>query len=164
MFVLKTRANICAKAEDVYRVLTDFEGYSQWNPFISCVSGKVGEGERITVKPKRLSLVGSLHYEIDELSEPDRLHWTEVDWYGFVAYSTRERHLYPRSDGTVLYTSKFYIKGPLSGFFGLLLRQKLYVGLQDETHALKDHCEKHYYLEPAARKAPMAVKSFEATA
>ena len=48
-FELKTEVEIDASPEQVWKVLTDFEKYDQWNPFVTSISGKLAEGERLRV-------------------------------------------------------------------------------------------------------------------
>jgi hypothetical protein len=46
---LNTEIDINASAERVWRVLTDFNAYSQWNPFIRRVEGKPEVGSRLSI-------------------------------------------------------------------------------------------------------------------
>ncbi len=49
---LETRININASAKQVWDVLTDFESYPSWNPFVIGVDGKTDVGEQISVDLK----------------------------------------------------------------------------------------------------------------
>ena len=49
---LITTIEIQADAERVWRILTDFSKYSDWNPFIKKAYGPLQEGRRITVSPQ----------------------------------------------------------------------------------------------------------------
>ena len=44
-----TEIEIAASAERVWDILTSFEQYSNWNPFIQKIDGKAEAGERLTV-------------------------------------------------------------------------------------------------------------------
>ena len=46
---LRTSIEIKASAEKVWKILTDFSGYPQWNPFIRSLTGEVKEGKKIKV-------------------------------------------------------------------------------------------------------------------
>jgi hypothetical protein len=46
---LYTEIDINAPPETVWRILTDFNRYPDWNPFIRSVSGNIEEGKRINV-------------------------------------------------------------------------------------------------------------------
>lgn len=44
---LRSEIEINASPEEVWKVLTDFAKFSEWNPFIRIASGKVIEGEKL---------------------------------------------------------------------------------------------------------------------
>jgi hypothetical protein len=44
---LRTEVEIAAPADRVWRVLTDFPAYPEWNPFITRISGKLEVGSRL---------------------------------------------------------------------------------------------------------------------
>jgi uncharacterized protein YndB with AHSA1/START domain len=47
---LHSQIEINASAERVWRLLTDFASYPQWNPFIRRISGELTTGERLEVR------------------------------------------------------------------------------------------------------------------
>ena len=47
MATIKTYVDIAATPEIVWRVLTDFAAYREWNPFIRAASGNAREKERL---------------------------------------------------------------------------------------------------------------------
>ena len=47
---LYTEINIDAPAGRVWQVLTDFDAYPQWNPFMTKASGTPVQGERLTIR------------------------------------------------------------------------------------------------------------------
>lgn len=50
MHEIITEIEIGAPAEHVWKTLTDFERYPEWNPFITRVAGEVREGARLEVR------------------------------------------------------------------------------------------------------------------
>ena len=50
MLLLRTEIDINASGERVWRVLTDFGAYGEWNPFITSISGEVRRGARLKVR------------------------------------------------------------------------------------------------------------------
>jgi hypothetical protein len=44
---IKTEVDILASAARVWDILSDFPQYTHWNPYITRLRGRVGEGERI---------------------------------------------------------------------------------------------------------------------
>lgn len=49
---LETKINISASAEKVWEVLTDFDSYPEWNPFVIKLSGNTEVGNQIVVNLK----------------------------------------------------------------------------------------------------------------
>jgi hypothetical protein len=47
---LVTEIAIDATAEDIWKALTDFDSYPQWNPMIKRAHGELKEGERLRVR------------------------------------------------------------------------------------------------------------------
>ena len=75
---LYTEIVIQATAEAVWSVLTDFERYPDWNPFISRIEGRFTEGERLTVKFVREGTKSMTFRPTVQYSEAFR----EVRWMG----------------------------------------------------------------------------------
>ncbi len=46
---IETQITIHATPEKVWKILTDFERYPQWNPFIKSIEGKMAVGNRIKI-------------------------------------------------------------------------------------------------------------------
>ena len=47
---LRTQIDIQATPERVWQVLTDFDAYPRWNPFMTEASGIARQGERLTIR------------------------------------------------------------------------------------------------------------------
>jgi hypothetical protein len=47
---LRTQIDIDATPERVWQVLTDFDAYPEWNPFMTRASGAPVQGERLTIR------------------------------------------------------------------------------------------------------------------
>lgn len=73
---LRTEVEIDAPAEHVFRVLTDFRSYHEWNPFIVSISGELAVGDALAVE---LSLPEGKTYQlkprVTQLSENSELRW-----------------------------------------------------------------------------------------
>ncbi|MBI4591057.1 MAG: SRPBCC domain-containing protein [Candidatus Rokubacteria bacterium] len=50
MLQLRTVIDIHASADQVWRVLTDFSAYREWNPYIISISGELRRGARLKVR------------------------------------------------------------------------------------------------------------------
>ena len=42
--------NIRAKAESIWRLLTDAKGFSRWNSTVTSIEGRIREGERLRLR------------------------------------------------------------------------------------------------------------------
>ncbi len=144
MLVLKARTKIHASARHVFDVITDFESYAEWNPWIGSIEGSAEQGSEVIIKPKAHTMVGYLKLKITENEAPELLRWREVDWFRFAAYVERERLIYPAADGAVIYTSRLYIMGPLAKAAGIFYRSVVQRGMMNEAVALKKYCEAKY--------------------
>lgn len=70
------RRTIDAPAETVWELLADAERYTDWNPTIVSLHGKIAEGEEIrlvsTVNPKR-----AFKLTVAEVAPPRRMVWAD---------------------------------------------------------------------------------------
>jgi len=69
---------IQAPAERVWKVLTDFSSFSDWNPFIRRVSGPLKEGKRLKVRIEPPGAKGRTFWPKVLKAEPKR----ELRWLG----------------------------------------------------------------------------------
>jgi hypothetical protein len=69
---------IDAPPEAVWRVLMEFDAYSEWNPFIRSISGRAEPGETLTVRLEPAGGRGMTIKPKVQAVEPDR----ELRWRG----------------------------------------------------------------------------------
>ena len=72
---LKTEIVINASQETVWEILTDFEQYALWNPFIVNSSGKAVTGERITNQMKQGDKTFTFKPKLIEVQPYQKLEW-----------------------------------------------------------------------------------------
>ena len=75
---IETTVEIDAPPAAVWRVLTDFPTYGEWNPFIPTISGNVQVGERLTVRLEPPGGKGMTIKPTVLAAEPER----ELRWKG----------------------------------------------------------------------------------
>jgi len=75
---LRSEIEIEASAERVWRVLTDFDAYPEWNPFIRRVSGRPEVEERLVVRMRPSGTRGMTFRPTVMKVEPNR----ELRWLG----------------------------------------------------------------------------------
>jgi hypothetical protein len=73
---LRTEVEINAPVSHVYQVLTDFEHYPAWNPFITSIAGTLASGQELSVE---MSLPEGKTYllkpRLTQVSENSELRW-----------------------------------------------------------------------------------------
>jgi len=113
---LRSEIEIDAPLAHVYRVLTDFERYPEWNPFLTAVRGTLVKGEKLAIE---MSLPEGDAYQLEPtvtVVEPN----VELRWVGRFRFRAllEAEHLFqlraPRDGVTRL------VQG--QNFSGLLLR------------------------------------------
>ena len=77
---IATTIDIAAPARTVWRILTDFAAYPDWNPFIRRLSGKLAVGERLEVTIQPPGRKPMTFRPIVQRVEPER----ELRWRGRV--------------------------------------------------------------------------------
>jgi len=78
MKVLKDEVKINATGERVWQILTDFDAYPQWNPFIRSIQGKAEKGARLTARIQPSGAMGMTFRPRVLRAEPGR----ELRWLG----------------------------------------------------------------------------------
>lgn len=115
---IKTEILINASPEKVWKVLTDFQAYPDWNPFITSVEGEVFEGSKFKVKIQTLG-ASPMVFEPICLSFRENV---EFSWLGKLV--TRGifdgKHcfeLIKMSEGKTKFIQREEFKGVLVSFF-----------------------------------------------
>jgi len=140
---LHTEININAPAKTVWDILTDFDQYPDWNPFIRSVTGDVREGGRLIVvlQPsggKRMTF------------KPRCLRYSpnkEFRWLGnlFVSGLFDGEHIFELneiSDGVTKLVQRENFKGILVPLFWKQLNTQTRVGFESMNEKLKALVEK----------------------
>ena len=139
---LHSQIEINASAQRVWRLLTDFASYPQWNPFIRTISGQLAPGERLqarieppggrgmTFKPKVLN------------AEPNR----ELRWLGHLLVpglfdGEHSFTIQPLEANRVRVVQREAFKGLLVPLFARSLDTNTQRGFEEMNHALKERAE-----------------------
>ncbi len=139
---LHSEIEIDAPAERVWRVLTDFASYPQWNPFIRSISGEPTTGERLrarieppggrgmTFKPKVLN------------AEANR----ELRWVGHLLVpglfdGEHSFTIEPLGGNRIRFVQREAFKGVLVSLFARSLEANTQRGFEQMNRALKARAE-----------------------
>jgi hypothetical protein len=139
---IKTQITINATPDKVWAVLTDFQKYPTWNPFIKSITGepKVGskitvsivppEGKNMTFKPTVLAFK----------------HNKEFRWIGKLLFKgvfdgEHKFELIDKGDGTTIFNHSENFKGILVGLFKKQLENNTKKGFELMNENLKNFVE-----------------------
>lgn len=134
---ITTQVKIAATPEKIWAVLTDFDSYSRWNPFIKSITGDVKVGSTIkaelggmTFKPKVLV------YEKNK----------EFKWLGHLLFKglfdgEHRFQLIDNGDGSTTFIQSEKLNGILVGLFGKKLDGETKDGFAAMNEALKKRVE-----------------------
>jgi hypothetical protein len=118
MAVYRTKFSIGASAATVWKVLTDFELYPEWNPSLPSISGELTPGATVALTlgmPGRPS--PKVQAKLVDVTEGRRLTWhgnAGADW---LLAGDREFVIDEQPDATVLFTHVEDVHGALFPIF-----------------------------------------------
>ena len=139
---LRTEIEIQATAERVWRLLTDFPSFPQWNPFIRKASGNIQVGERLEVNIQPSGASGMTFRPTVLKAEPNR----ELRWLGHLLISGLfdGEHIFtiePLGEGRVRFTQREVFTGLLVPLFARGLDTDTQRGFEEMNLALKTRAE-----------------------
>jgi len=134
---------INATADRVYSVITQFEDYKNWNPWIVYAEGEVEEGKLVKVKSKLGPWTLAVQHKILDHQPPHTFRWCDVGWFTIMAYGQRARSIDDLGEGKVRYQVELKITGMGIIFVKLLFGKALEEGVKAETDALREYAEKN---------------------
>jgi hypothetical protein len=138
---LRKEIAIAAPPERVWEVLTDFESYPSWNPFIQSIAGRPAEGEKLEA---RIAPPGgrAMRFRPTVLkAEPPReLRWLGHFVFGGIFDGEHIFQIEPSGDGGSRFVQRERFGGVLVPLFGAMLG-KTEQGFVAMNEALKQRAE-----------------------
>jgi hypothetical protein len=138
---IRTEIEIDAPVERVWKILTDFEDFKQWNPFIVRAEGQPHRGERLSVTIRPPGRRATRFRPIVVALEPNR----ELRWLGrlvvpgiFDGEHSHEVESLP--GGRTRYVQRERFTGILVGVVGGMIRDTE-KGFREMSEALKARAE-----------------------
>ncbi|TCD28670.1 SRPBCC domain-containing protein [Pedobacter psychrodurus] len=139
---IKTQIEINATPDKVWAILTDFENYRDWNPFIKSITGKPVVGNRITVSiaPPNSKVMTFkpvvLIFKIDK----------EFRWIGKLLFKgvfdgEHKFELIDNANGTTTFNQCESFSGILVGLFKKQLETNTRAGFEQMNENLKQQVE-----------------------
>jgi hypothetical protein len=139
---LYSEIEIAASAERVWRLLTDFASYPEWNPFIRRISGEPTTGERLEVRIEPPGGRGMTFRPTVLNAEDNR----ELRWLGHLLVPglfDGEHSLAIQSLGEthVRFVQREAFRGLLVSLFARSLDNNTQRGFEEMNRALKERAE-----------------------
>ncbi len=141
-FQIRTEINIQASPSTVWNVLTDFDHYKDWNPFITSFEGKptVGKSVKVRIEPPKGSPM-NFQPTILVLEKDKELRW--LGKLGFKGVFDGE-HIFQLKDqgnGNTLLIQCENFKGILVPLFKGQLNTKTRKGFEEMNQVIKERAE-----------------------
>ena len=132
--------DIAAPTELVWRVITDFASYGEWNPFVIACDAELHPGAPISMT---VVLGESSRDQVEFVSQviPGELFQYRMKPVGPLLHSYREHEVIALDGGNTRYRSTFELKGWLSPLVALSLGSALEDGFQGMTESLVSRAE-----------------------
>lgn len=141
-FVLEHSVEIGAPAATVWAVLTDFDAYGQWNPFVPRASCRLEPGGPIDMDVRLRGDTLRHQREFINRVDPGRSFSYSMRPAPLrLLRSVREQTVAPSGPGTCHYASHFQIDGLLVPVVEALLGGGMRRGFDDMTAGLKRRAE-----------------------
>ena len=139
---LRTEIEIDAPADRVWRLLTEFDGYPDWNPFLRRASGEVKEGARLEVYMQPSGGRGMTFRPTVIRAEPNR----EFRWLGHLGVSglfdgEHSFTIEPLEGNRVRFVQSERFTGVLVPLMLLMIEKDTKRGFEEMNQALKERAE-----------------------
>ncbi len=134
---IKTQISIDATPEKVWQILTDFDKYPDWNPFILSLTGVMETGQKINIKLADMSFNPTiLKFEKNK----------EMRWIGKLLFKglfdgEHSFIIEDNKDGTVTFKHEEIFNGLLVGPFSKKLDTQTKQGFEMMNQKLKELAE-----------------------
>ncbi|MGJ8671153.1 MAG: SRPBCC family protein [Oceanococcus sp.] len=141
MFEINHEIDINAPASSVWAVITDFDSYSQWNPFVVSAKSNLKAGEPIDMKVKLLGPVQRQVEIILDVNEGKGFSYCMKPFPLGALSSQRSHRIIDLGDGRSHYSSHFHLQGWMMPLIRGLMRPALERGFSGMSVAIKERAE-----------------------
>ena len=119
---IHTEISINATPEKVWAILTDFDNYPNWNPFIKSISGDVRVGNKITTRLEfPLGQGTTFKPKVLAFETNKELRWIGHLWFPGLFDGEHKFELIDNKNGTTTFKQSEYFEGILVPFFQQVL-------------------------------------------
>jgi hypothetical protein len=134
---LKTSIDISATPEAVWSVLSDFNAYEKWNPFLKYIKGNVRKGNRIKIN------AGGMKFKpwVLEYREKEEIRWLGSLFFRGLFDGEHILRIENHHNGTVTFRQEEHFSGILVGLFAKKLDTETRTGFEQMNKRLKERSE-----------------------
>ncbi len=131
-----------APASVVWDILTDFESYREWNPFIPDIRGELREGAklRVTMSPPGETAT-MFKPELQVIAEEQELRWKGKLLFSGLFDGEHVFRLEPQPGGSLLFIQEETFTGALAAPLLWIVGEKTGRGFAEMNEALKKRAE-----------------------
>ncbi|WP_439490197.1 SRPBCC family protein [Algoriphagus sp.] len=140
---IKTQIIINSTPDKVWTVLTDFDNYSNWNPFIKSIKGEPKVGSQITVSissPEGKSM--TFKPTVLAFDNNKEFRWMGKLLFKGVFDGEHKFELIDNGNGTTIFIHSEKFRGVLVNLFRKKLENSTRQGFELMNHGLKNVVEK----------------------
>ena len=139
---IHTEIEVNAGAEKVWRVLTDFAAYPDWNPFVRRVEGEVNVGSRLHVYVRPSGSTGMSFRPTVLVADPNReFRWLGHLWLPGLFDGEHSFLIEPLGEGRVRFVQQERFVGLLVPLLSKMLDGDTRHGFEEMNRALKLRAE-----------------------
>ena len=140
---IKTEILINATPEKIWAILTNFENYPNWNPFIKSIEGEVKVGSTITARIEPPEAKGMTFRPKVLIYETNK----ELRWLGHLLFAglfdgEHKFELFDNGNGTTTFMQSEEFKGILVPLFKKQLDNNTKKGFEEMNKKLKELAER----------------------
>jgi hypothetical protein len=140
---LRTEIEISSRPEKVWKILTDFERYDQWNPFIHRITGEAKEGSKIEIQ---LETPGGKKRKyrptVTKVEQDHELRWLGKSSLPGILNAEHIFTIEKLQPELVKFVNREVFDGLLTSLFGKSLDTDVKKGLEEMSKALKERAER----------------------
>lgn len=141
MAELHTKITINAPAEEVWAVLTDFERYAEWNPFIVNSTGKAEVGATLTNTMRQPDKDHVFKPTVTKCDPPRYFEWLGKLFFSGLFDGRHYFQLEETEPGKTVFTHGEYFSGILVGLIWKKIEAGTRAGFEAMNEALKAKLE-----------------------
>jgi len=135
---IKTSIEISAAPETIWKILTDFQEYGKWNPFITKISGEQRMGGLLEIKAGGITFKPKLL----KYDEPKEIRWLGKLFFKGLFDGEHSFQIIDHNNGSCTFLQEEKFNGILVGLFAKKLDKETKSGFIKMNIKLKELAER----------------------